>query len=1025
MTNLFHHDPMIFGAAISLCSFATLVGTSFLRRAWADGAPRRWGVLSAAVLGAGWWVSQLLFLLSHVMDAAPRLQTGALVISLLMLIALAGAMVWVGRRRGAAGGVIYGLGTAASGMTGLTALGAWSQVVWDTDAMLVAFVIPAMIGAGAIAVLRSATRWVRAVGVGGMVVTALVAHVLTYRTLTPFAGRVVDADTSLLPLGVMLTIGFSTCVLLAVPLVFWLMDVRRERQMELQAHRLRELANVSQEGLISAIDGMVTSCNLSFVLMTGFDAGIALSDVVDVGGLDRLRANPTRVQEIDIRSKDGTVIPVEATLRLVTLGNRSAEAIALRDLRGARAAEAESERIVRARLDAERRFRFLIQSVTNYAIYMLTPEGFIANWNAGAQRNKGYTSDEVVGKHFSIFFSPEDQKDRLPYRMLDRALLDGKFEAEGWRFRKDGTRFWAHVLLEPITDDDGQHIGFVKVTHDNTRQKEDAEQIASMSRNLTAALENMIQGIALFDPDGALVLTNTRLAQILGRPAPTGQTLIEFATDVSAQLTASSTVMDELYRMDGQGRRQRTLELHDGRTLLVTHRTIPEGGWVSTFEDVSERTRSERQIVHMARHDALTGLPNRASFAEHLAWALDDAGVDGGMQVAVLGIDLDRFKEINDHLGHAVGDDVLIGLATRLTNVLEKGEFLARFGGDEFAAYKAFRTREEVEAFAARLLETICQPIPLAQNELSVGASIGIALFPEDGHVGGKLISNADMAMYRAKSSITEKICYYEAEMDEASRTRRQMARDLWRAVERDELYLHHQIQKSVTTGETTGYEVLLRWQHPERGNISPADFIPVAEECGAILHIGEWVLRTACEQAARLPNKVRIAVNLSPVQLGNPRFVTNLQAVLDDTGLEPWRLELEVTESAIIADKEWALHMLAQIKDLGVTIAIDDFGTGYSSLETLRSFAFDKIKLDRSFIREVETSRQAKAIVRAILALGRSLEVPILAEGVETLEQLHLLRSEGCDEAQGFLLGRPGRLESVMPDLEVTEQVA
>jgi predicted signal transduction protein with EAL and GGDEF domain len=295
---------------------------------------------------------------------------------------------------------------------------------------------------------------------------------------------------------------------------------------------------------------------------------------------------------------------------------------------------------------------------------------------------------------------------------------------------------------------------------------------------------------------------------------------------------------------------------------------------------------------------------------------------------------------------------------------------------------------------------------------VATSGSIGVAIYPQDGKEHSKLLSNADLALYRAKAEFETRVCYYESEMDEHARQRRAMANDLWQALENDAFTLVYQVQKSVSTGEVTGYEVLLRWVRPGFGPVSPAEFIPVAEECGAINAIGAWVLKTACMEAASWPEPHKIAVNVSGMQLAQVELVDLVKMVLFQSGLAPERLELEVTETAIITDKKRALSILRQIRDLGVSIAIDDFGTGYSSLATLRSFPFDKIKLDRSFMSEVEHSEQSKAIVRAILALGRSLSVPVLAEGVETLEQLNVLRMEGCNEAQGFLLGRPAVMD-------------
>jgi predicted signal transduction protein with EAL and GGDEF domain len=343
-----------------------------------------------------------------------------------------------------------------------------------------------------------------------------------------------------------------------------------------------------------------------------------------------------------------------------------------------------------------------------------------------------------------------------------------------------------------------------------------------------------------------------------------------------------------------------------------------------------------------------------------------------------------------------------------MMQILQPLDIFARFGGDEFVAATRYSDINDVQAFIDRMAGELSRPMTIEGNRLSPGASMGVALYPNDGRSPEALLANADLAMYRAKTSLTRDVCFYDVEMDEAARDRTKMAKDLWTALEEGQFHLHYQVQKSVLTGEITGYEVLVRWAHPERGNVSPVEFIPIAEECGAIIPLGEWVLREACAQAARWPNSYKVAVNLSPVQIAHADMPELVHEVLFTSGLQASRLELEITESSIFSDKQRALNALRAIKALGVSIAIDDFGTGYSSLETLQSFPFDKIKLDRSFLLDVENSAQAKAMIRAILALGQGLRIPVLAEGVETCNQLDILRQEGCHEAQGYLLGRP-----------------
>ncbi|MCA1440479.1 EAL domain-containing protein [Ensifer sp. IC4062] len=674
---------------------------------------------------------------------------------------------------------------------------------------------------------------------------------------------------------------------------------------------------------------------------------------------------------------------------------------------------------------SEKEFSRFVRSVKDYAICMLDIDGHVTSWNTGAEANKGYTADEIIGKNFACFYAPDERRANLPQQALRLALLDGKYEAEGWRCRKDGTRFWAHVVIEPIIDEAGRHAGFIKIAKDISKEKANADRIAEVSKNLDIALENMTQGICLFDKADRLLISNRRCLEIFnlsesmaGKGLTFREILERACGSVYSDPAVAKAKADAAYqkhRIDivGTGGADLVEKLPNGRSILTKHRMLPEGGWVSTYEDITERLDSEEQISFLARHDSLTGLPNRLQFNSYLEEELD-AAAWFSRKVAVIGIDLNKFKEVNDLHGHAAGDFVLVTIAQRMKALLQEGEFVARFGGDEFAAVKRFEELAELHDFLRRIENCLHEEMRFGDFELKSGGSIGVAIYPQDAETADTLINNADLAMYRAKAALNQAVCFYEVSMDEAARQRRALANDLWDAVDKRQLALHYQVQKSVLTGDVTGYEVLLRWYHPERGMVPPNEFIPLAEECGAILPIGEWVLREACREAAGWDGEHKIAVNISPVQLANGDIVGLVQQVLVETGLSPKRLELEITESTIIDDKERALLTLRQIKELGVTIAIDDFGTGYSSLETLRSFPFDKIKLDKSFMWEVEGSPQAKAIVRAILALGQSLSVPVLAEGVETQKQLDILQAEGCDEAQGYLLGRPAPIGAV-----------
>ncbi|MEL6063516.1 EAL domain-containing protein [Methylobacterium sp. DCY52] len=534
----------------------------------------------------------------------------------------------------------------------------------------------------------------------------------------------------------------------------------------------------------------------------------------------------------------------------------------------------------------------------------------------------------------------------------------------------------------------------------DVRDRGHAQVEADRLRSLANAA---VEGLVVCTGD-TIVSANRAFAKLVGLPqaALAGTALSAHLPGDTARLALASHPERPV---------EAELRLANGALVPVEiiMQSVEYGGrphFAVAVRDLRARRQAESQIQFLAHHDALTGLANRASFAKRIDQELRAADASG-RKLAVLCLDLDRFKEVNDLFGHAAGNAMLESVARIVSAELDDTQMMARLGGDEFAVLMPCAGPSE----AGRLAERILEALRAGRTDgggPQIATSIGIALYPDDAQERAALLSYADTALYRAKSEGRGTYRFFEAKMGVEVRERRLLEHDLRHAVARGEMQLVYQPQTDVGTGEVIGFEALLRWKHPERGYVSPAVFIPIAEESDAILQIGEWVLREACREAATWPQPLAVAVNVSAVQIHSPHLVGLVHEVLLKTGLAPYRLEVEVTETALISDPNRALLTLRQLKALGLRIAMDDFGTGYSSLSNLRSFPFDKIKIDGSFVRSVDSNEQTAAIVRSVLGLGRGLGLPVLAEGVETEAELGFLVAERCHEAQGYLMGRP-----------------
>lgn len=684
--------------------------------------------------------------------------------------------------------------------------------------------------------------------------------------------------------------------------------------------------------------------------------------------------------------------------------------------------------------DSDVMYRLLVQSVVDYAIYMLTPEGNVANWNPGAQRAKGYRPDEIVGKNFRCFYSTQDRLDKVPEKNLATAYRTGRFEEQGWRYRKDGSAFWANVVIDAVRDDDGRLIGYAKITRDCTEVREyeqqilrgkdlaeqNSEKMASLSKFLDIIVANIPSSVIVEDVvSREILLINSKAQQLLG--GTQRQFIGKRAPDcMTAEMGEYfMQLSDAAQRKEGMQRNERLLNTPGGERILNTTATIIRGNderhnyVLLIADDVTDKRAADARIHHMAHHDNLTSLPNRVLFNQRLTAALREDRAARRL-TATLGLDLDNFKNVNDALGHQVGDELLRSVAVRLNAVLRDQDTLARSGGDEFSVVlPGLSHQQEAEVVASRLIETIRPPFSVDGHNLSVGLSIGIAIADSGMTTPDRLLRCADMALYEAKRNGRNRFEHFTAAMGDMAQKRRVIESDLREALTRRQLKLYYQPITNNLHQEIIGYEALMRWHHPEKGTIMPMDFIPIAEETGLIHSLGAYALYEACREAATWPGDQSVAVNLSPLQFKNSALVSVVEAALKDSGLAPHRLEVEITESVLLDNTLVNIHILQKLKALGVHIALDDFGTGYSSLSYLRSFPFDKIKIDKSFINDMHDSREALAIIRAITGMSRSLDIQITAEGVESNEQFERLKAEGCTLFQGYYFGRPQPSES------------
>jgi diguanylate cyclase (GGDEF)-like protein/PAS domain S-box-containing protein len=663
---------------------------------------------------------------------------------------------------------------------------------------------------------------------------------------------------------------------------------------------------------------------------------------------------------------------------------------------------------------AEEGYRAIYENAA-LGIYRSTPEGRVVSANPALVRIGGYASERELldalggdGAVAARWYADPGRREEFARLLRERGAVEGFVSRIR---RRDGGTAWVSETARAVRDGSGRVVCFEGMVEDVTQRKrlEEEERL-----RVRAAVESAGDAILIADAEGVPTYANPAFGALLGRDlaglAAEGGPAALFADAGPAREAAA------VLRGGGRWAGEVELRAAGGRPVPAAVRAsaiVGAGGAVVgsvlILTDVTERREAEARIRHMAHHDALTGLPNRVLLRDRLGQALARARREGEA-VAVLCLDLDGFKAVNDALGHAAGDRLLEAVAARLAASVREADTVARLGGDEFAVVQAGLAQPEAaDALARRLVEALSRPFPLeGGHEAAVGTSVGVALFPADGDGPDGLLRRADLALYRAKAEGRGAHRFFEEAMDARLQARTALERDVRRALAEERFELHYQPQVDLATGRVTGAEALLRWTDPERGPVPPSEFVPLAEETGLIVPLGEWALRAACGEASRWPAPLRVAVNLSPVQFRKPGLAATVARVLRETGLEASRLELEITEGVLLRDTEATVAELRALRALGVRVAMDDFGTGYSSLGYLRRFPFDKIKIDRAFVADLGRSADAAAIVRAVVGLGHGLGMRANAEGVETAEQAAMLKAAGCGEVQGYHFGRP-----------------
>jgi diguanylate cyclase (GGDEF)-like protein/PAS domain S-box-containing protein len=1025
------HDWRLVVLAGLVCFLASLATVSLFHRGRATKGRARaiWTVTAGVAAGCGIWATHFIAMLAYEPGVPTAYDIGMTALSLVMAIIVTSAGLGFGiyssaRLAAPIGGGIVGAGVACMHYLGMSALQLPGYVTWSADLVVVSIMLGMLLGMAGLAV---AARWDgprETLAAGGLFALAILAHHFTAMgavTVFPDPSRGIDIF-ALSPNSLAMTIAGAAVAVLGMALIGSIADRRSEKKLFEQNRQLDAALNNMTQG-VCMVDaaGRLIICNGRYLEMYHLSAdqvkpGCSVSDMLFARhAAGTLAGDPKQFRgELFAAMAAGKPLRTNMELddgRIITSVHQPVEG------GGWVSTHEDVTEMRRALRDLDHTHAFLDIIVDNVPATLVVKSAADRRYvliNRAGEKFFGLTREEMVGKTSDELFSKE-QADIIRWR--DDELLQSSTEIfvadHPLQTPRKGTRI---VTTKKVTirDGEGKPQYLVNVIEDVTERRQ-AERESDRNRAfLDTIVDNVPATLVVKNAvDRRYVLINRAGEKFFGlsREQMVGKTSHELFTKEQAD-TITARDQELIQSSAGIFVGDHPLQTPRNGTRIVTNQKVTIRGergepqyLLNVIEDVTERKRAEARLTYMASHDALTNLPNRAAFNEHLAAMLPGA-LAAKSSFAILCLDLDRFKEINDVFGHSVGDTSLSEIARRLETAAE-GAFLARLGGDEFIAIVEGPQPATAETLADRWLAAAAKEVEVKGEILRTSATIGITIFPTDGTDATTLMSNADAALSRAKAEARGSIRFFEAEMDRRLREQRALQQDLRSAAGCGELELYYQPQVTIA-GDAVGFEALLRWHHPAKGTIPPASFIPVAEESGLIIPIGEWVLREACRQAASWPRPLRIAINLSPIQVQHDALPGLVHSILLETGLAADRLELEITENVLIADFSHAVSILRRLKLLGVRIAMDDFGTGYSSLSYLQSFPFDKIKIDKTFIANLDRNPQSAAIVRAVIGLCRGLDLPVVAEGVETKDQLEFLTREACDEVQGFLIGRP-----------------